>query len=657
MAAIWGIIRRNSSGIKENNYISGLFGKMGDSMSCFSFDRTDTIVCNNGFFACGHQYYTKEAKTDISPIRDEVNSLIFCSDCFLYNRDSLIKELNDISLQNEGDSKIAYHAFKKWGFSFVNKLRGIFSFAIYEERNNCLHLFSDHFARQYVVFSVLSDFVCFSTTYKPVLSCLDNDAPINREFIVNSYSSVSPLNFYKDSITPYENVFHLDYATHITINLDTGDKKCERYWNPLKNVKKLKLGSDNEYKEQFKDLFKNITKSMLRSDHETGIMLSGGLDSSAVASFAAPLLKEQGKNLYSYTSVPCTDFVDEKDNRNIMIDETSLVELQKEYYGNLIPHYINGDNDSCISNISFYQDLYNIPDKAPFNLINIDNMIKAAKKDNCSIILSGENGNASISYGYLPAIMSLNVLGFHFIKAYKEMAYACKLHRISQKKYFKKWIKGVGGYFFKKPEEYENLLKENDKKKYKLNHPALDGQKLYGSNAFVTKKQKNNFFLMSTAFTQKGFYYTHLCLLHHFIQLDPSLTVEMVEFCLSLPLECFVHNGIERRLCRDYLKEQMPEAITDMKKPRGIQAYDIHFRVNRDFDKYKEHIFKLLDNPLLKEYLDEEKLETKIKELKENAIKHTLDKAQAVDLTLLANLSEFLIKHTKKQDQGIQTNP
>lgn len=653
MAAIWGIIRRPHSGIKDNNNISDLFSKMGDSMSCFPFDRTDTLSGNNGFFACGHQYYTKEAENDISPIRDDVNNLIFCSDCFLYNRDSLIKELNDISLQNKGDSIIAYRAFQKWGLSFANKLRGNFSFAIYEENNCCLHLFSDHFSRQYLVYSILPDFVCFSTTYKPVLSCLDYDVPVNREFIVNSYSSVSPLNFYKDAITPYENIFHLDYASHITINLDTGVKKSSRYWNPLKNVKKLKLGSDTEYKKLFRDLFKNITKSMLRSNHETGIMLSGGLDSSAVASFAAPLLKEQGKNLYSYTSVPCTDFTEEKTNSNIMINETSLVELQKEYYGNLIPHYINGDNDSCITNITFYQDLYNIPDKAPFNLVNIDNMIKAAKKDNCSILLSGENGNASISYGYLPAIMSLNVLGFHFLKAYKEMAYACKLYGLSKKNYLKKWITGVLDYFFKKPEEYENLLKKEDKKKYNLKHPALKHQKKYGSNAFVTKKQKNNFFIMSPAFTQKGFYYTHLCLLHHFIQLDPSLTVEMVEFCLSLPLECFVHNGIERRLCRDYLKDLIPNAITDMNKPRGIQAYDIHFRVNRDFDKHKEHIFKLLDNPLLKEYLDEKKLDTMIKELKENAVKHNLDKTQAVDLTLLANLSEFLLKHTKETNHGI----
>ena len=124
------------------------------------------------------------------------------------------------------------------------------------------------------------------------------------------------------------------------------------------------------------------------------------------------------------------------------------------------------------------------------------------------------------------------------------------------------------------------------------------------------------------------------------------MTVEMVEFCLSLPTECFVHHGIERRLVRDYLKDQMPITITEMKKPRGIQAVDIHYRVNREIDKYKDKIFRNLDEPLLKEYLDNEKLNTLIKELKDAINAHNLDKGQTVDLTLVVNLAEFLRAHS-----------
>lgn len=645
MAAIWGIIKKSTNTINSIN-IEDLFKKMSASMSVFPFDRIDNAVCNTGFFACGHQYYSNEDFADISPVCDEKTHLVFCSDCFLYNRESLIKELNDTSLLNKGDSQIAYKAFIKWGYSFVEKLRGNFSFAIYDENHTSLHLFSDHFSKQYMAYSNQADYVCFSTTYKPILACIGNKTKINREFIVNSYRSVSPANFYKEGLTPFEKVYHLDYATHITINLTTGEEKKERYWNPLKNKKKLKYKSDEEYKTAFKSLFEKLTRSLLRSKDETGIMLSGGLDSSAVASFAAPILKERGKKLYSYTSVPSTGYVEKIHNPDLIIDETYLVEQQKEYYDNLVPHYIKGDDDSCISNIEAFQKLYNIPDKAPFNLINIVNMIKAAKKDNCSVVLSGENGNSTISYGYLHDYVSLNITKGHFIKACKEVSYTCKHYRISRKKYLKFTLKSIYEYLFKNPEDYENLLKEEDKKKYGLEHPAREAKHRLGTSSFASHRQRNNFLIMPNSFIQRGFYYTHWGLQLHFIELDPTMTVEMVEFCLSLPTDCFVHHGIERRLVRDYLKDQMPVIISDMKKPRGVQAVDIHYRVNREIDKYKDKILNNLDEPLLKDYLDNEKLDTLTKELKDAINAHNLDKGQTVDLTLIINLAEFLRAHS-----------
>ena len=183
MAAIWGIINRNPK--NESSDAEKLFTKMGNSMSGFPIDRIDTVNCTTGFFACGHQYLTNEDQSDVSPITDNDSQVIFCSDCFLYNRDYLIKELNDSSLINAGDSLLAYNAFKHWGYSFVEKLRGNFSFAIYEINTGCLHLFTDHLSKQYLTYSVLSDYIMFSTIYKPILACLDGKEKINREFIIN----------------------------------------------------------------------------------------------------------------------------------------------------------------------------------------------------------------------------------------------------------------------------------------------------------------------------------------------------------------------------------------------------------------------------------------------------------------------------------------
>lgn len=640
MSAIWGIIKK-----KDDLNIHSMFLKMGTSMSVFPFDRTDIIETKNAYFACGHQYITAEDEHDTSPISDESHNLIFCSDCFLYNRESLITELGSSSLVNSGDSQLAFMAFKKWGYSFVEKLRGIFSFAIYDKVNEQLHIYSDHFSRKYVVYHNNQDYICFSTTYKPVLACIGNKVKISHEFIVNSFRDITPLNFFKEAVTPYENVFHLDYATHITINLKTGKESRLRYWNPLKTTKKLKLTSETDYKTAFRTLFEKQTKSMLRSKEETGIFLSGGLDSSSVAAFAAPMLKKTGKNLYSYTSVPSSDYVDTQKKPNNIIDETPLVEAQKRIHSNLVPHYINGDNDSGISYTDFLQGYYDIPVKASINGVNIINMIKAAKKDNCTILLSGENGNATISYGHLFEYMSLKATKFHFIKALKEMNYFCKLYRLSRKKYFKRWLKGIFDYY-KKQHENHFFLKPEDEKKYKLSHPTKDAIKTYGNGYYVTEKQRNAFLIVPIQFIQKGFYTTHNELYYHYIQLDPTLTVEMVEFCYSLPLECFFHNGIERRLCREFLKDLLPEEITDMYKGYGVQAPDFDYRINRDIDKHKNEVFSRLNEPLIKEFLDPEKITKLTKELKDAAEAHNLEPVQCIQLTMLSSLGSFLKHHS-----------
>ena len=641
MSAIWGILKKNN-----NINIQELFQKMTGSMSVYPFDRVDSVNNSIGFFASGHQYLTKEDQNDISPIKDEESKTIFCSACFLYNRDSLIKELDDTNLVNKGDSQIAFCAYKKWGYSFTNKIRGIFSFVIYEETTQRLHLFSDHFSRKYLVYHNNPDYICFSTTYKPILACIGNELKISHEFIVNAFRDITPLNFYVEGLTPYENVFHVDYALHITIDLVTGEESRERYWKPLKNKKKLKLKSDDEYRTVFKTLFEQQTRQMLRSKDETGILLSSGLDSSSVAAFAAPMLNTQGKKLFSYTSVPSTDYVDTKKNPNNIIDESPLVELQKEFHHNLVPHYINGDKDSGISYTDYLQDFYDIPLKASINGVNIINMIKAAKKDNCSVMLSGENGNSTISYGYLFGYMSLNATKLHFIKAIKALTYFCKKYNQSRKRYFKRWIKGIIDYF-KKPKENHFFLSPEDEKKYGLSHPTRDAIRKYGNNYYVTEKHKNAFLLIPIQFIQKGFYLTHNELYFHYIQLDPSLTVEMIEFCHSLPLECFYNEGIERRLCREYLKDLMPPEITDMRKGFGVQAPDFDYRINRDFDKHKDELYRCLDEPLIRKYLDADKINTLVKEIKTAAETHSLDEIQCIQLAMLSSLGSFLKHHTK----------
>ena len=93
------------------------------------------------------------------------------------------------------------------------------------------------------------------------------------------------------AITFYDGILRLPPGHVITV--DHGKISINSYWS-LDPTRKLKLGSDNEYAEAFRDIFKEAVRCRLRSAFPVGSMLSGGLDSSSIACMARQLLSQNG---------------------------------------------------------------------------------------------------------------------------------------------------------------------------------------------------------------------------------------------------------------------------------------------------------------------------------------------------------------------------
>ena len=155
-----------------------------------------------------------------------------------------------------------------------------------------------------------------------------------------------------------------------------------------------------------------------------------------------------------------------------------------------------------------------------------------------------------------------------------------------------------------------------------------------------TERQRDNFCFMPLVYQHMGFYDTYGSLRYGILSVDPTLTKEVLELCLCMPIDCFVKNGKERRAVREYMKGYVPDSILDNYAGRGVQAADFAFRVNRDFDVIREDVFALLDNPKLLEYLDKDKLRELKDELRQKEGK--LDKSIVAETAVIAALSAFL---------------
>ena len=215
------------------------------------------------------------------------------------------------------------------------------------------------------------------------------------------------------------------------------------------------------------------------------------------------------------------------------------------------------------------------------------------------------------------------------------------MHHISKKHFIKLFLRTWKEERYQKYTPAEDcFLKQEDIVAYDLISLERTILKHRGNGSMDTEKQRDNFCFMPLVYQHMGFYDTYGSLRYGILSVDPTLTKEMLELCLSMPIDCFVKNGKERRAVRDYMKGYVPDSILDNYAGRGVQAADFAFRVNRDFNSVREDIYSLLENPKLLEYLDKDKLQNLRNRLRHN--EGNLDKSLVAEVAVIASLSAFL---------------
>ena len=134
-----------------------------------------------------------------------------------------------------------------------------------------------------------------------------------------------------------------------TVTVSDGRVSLTAYGS-LEPKEMLRLKSDSEYEEAFRDVFDEAVRSRLRTHRQVAATLSGGLDSGAVASFAARALREEGKSLHTYSYVPTRDFADWTP-RSTIADETRFIQATIRHAGNISERYMDFQGVSPISEV------------------------------------------------------------------------------------------------------------------------------------------------------------------------------------------------------------------------------------------------------------------------------------------------------------------
>jgi asparagine synthase (glutamine-hydrolysing) len=222
-----------------------------------------------------------DLKSGQQPIHNQDRTAWIVFNGEIYNYRELRDKLEKLghTFYTNSDTEAIVHAYDQYGADCPNHLRGMFAFAIWDERTQELFLARDRVGKKPLLYAQVNGQLVFGSEFSALLQHPDIGKDIDYDAIHHYLSFMcvpAPLTAYQ-AIRKLEPGHSLRYRK--------GDLKIERYWQPDFSTK-LDI-SEAEAGERTVAILRDAVKVRLMSEVPLGAFLSGGIDSSAVVALMA----------------------------------------------------------------------------------------------------------------------------------------------------------------------------------------------------------------------------------------------------------------------------------------------------------------------------------------------------------------------------------
>jgi asparagine synthase (glutamine-hydrolysing) len=230
-----------------------------------------------------------DLKSGQQPIHNQDGTTWIVFNGEIYNYLELRQQLEKLghTFYTNSDTEAIVHAYDQYGSNCPKYLRGMFAFAIWDERTQELFLTRDRVGKKPILYAEVNGQLVFGSEFTALLQHPDISREIQPEAI-DAYLSFmcvpAPLTAYR-SIRKLEPGHWLRWRK--------GEITIERYWQPDFS-QKLDI-SEEEAGERAIEILRDSVKVRLMSEVPLGAFLSGGIDSSAVVALMAQESNEKVK--------------------------------------------------------------------------------------------------------------------------------------------------------------------------------------------------------------------------------------------------------------------------------------------------------------------------------------------------------------------------
>ena len=312
------------------------------------------------------------------PLYNEDHTLALVANGEIYNFVELRERLESRGhrFNTHSDCETILHLYEEHDLDFVQHLRGMYAFALWDTKRRRLVLGRDRMGEKPLYLYETNGRVLFASEMKALLA----SGLVPFELDPTAVNLYFHYQYVPEPLTPLKDVRKLDAASLLIVDVEPWEIKERRYWR-MEDAPPLEGDPATLIREQLE----TVSEIVIRSDVPVGIALSGGLDSSAIAALAA---RKYRHTMHAFSvGYPGGLENDERQDARALADYIGMpfhdIELSTSDMVSFFPElvYLRDDPIADISGFGYYS------------------VMKLAREHNVPVVLQGQGGD-ELFWGY-----------------------------------------------------------------------------------------------------------------------------------------------------------------------------------------------------------------------------------------------------------------
>ena len=480
-----------------------------------------------------------DLKTGRQPMIDKDNVIVYNGE--IYNFKELKNELR-ANYKTNSDTEVILKYYQKYNADCLKYFNGMFAFCIYDKKKKILFLARDRIGIKPLYYYFKDGKFIFASEIKAILQDKGIKKKLNSETLVDYLTFQNIL----DEKTFFEDIFILQPGHYLVFDLKNKSLTKEQYYDFDFKINKKKR--ERGYITQFKKIFEESVKRHLVSDVKLGSYLSGGFDSTSVATIASRYIKKietfTGKfNDPDYDETKCSRAVKKRINavgNEMLIKPEDFIESFP-----LIIYHLDEPKVALPAFSQYY--------------------VSKLVSEKVKVVLTGHAGDELFAgYPVYKAIYYKELVRENPLNIFKAIT-AFKLSEIPRSLYFAFFplfheeVKHGLFIMFNKSQR-KKLFTREFYGKIKNYRPSSTAKKIF-PNDQMDNIDKIQYIYLKTYLPSLLIVEDKMGMAHSIEARTPICDNELVDFALSIPMEYKIYNNTLKYIIKEGMKDKLPEVL------------------------------------------------------------------------------------------------